>query len=87
MPPVRLLVGSPPVGTSDTGLRPPLWAPSQLCSLVSSPWHDAQAPTLGATGRGHGGHLVVRLSDNLLFTKGPKHSVRYGRITESKDKL
>ena len=43
MPPVRLLVGSPPVGTSDTGLRPPLWAPSQLCSQVSSPSHDAQA--------------------------------------------
>ena len=27
---VRLPVGFPPVGTSDTGLRPPLWAPLRL---------------------------------------------------------
>ena len=87
MPSVRLLVDFPPVGTSDTGLRPPLWAPFQIYSQVSFPSHDAPAPTRGAPDRGHGGHLIVRLSDDLLFTTGPKPSVRYGRITETKDKL
>ena len=50
MPSVRLLVGSPPVGTSDTGLRPPLWAPSQLCGQVSSPLHDVPSIHTGYSG-------------------------------------
>ena len=39
MPSVPALVGSPPVGTSGTGLRPPLWAPLQLTATGSHPPH------------------------------------------------
>ena len=51
MPSVRLLVGSPPFGTSDTGIRPPLWALLQLTVVRSPPplW-TSQAPKLGTMG-------------------------------------
>ena len=50
MPSVRLPVGFPPVGTSDTGLRPPLWAPFQIYSQVSSPSHDVPSTHIGRNG-------------------------------------
>ena len=64
MPSAPAPVGSPPVGTSDTGLRPPPWVPTQLtaepyqCLLMEltaarfhpSPRMTSQAPSLGTMG-------------------------------------
>ena len=52
---VRSLVGFPPVGTSGTGLRPPLWAPCQvswLNMLLEAPpgSHDVPGTQSGFNG-------------------------------------